>query len=328
MRPTVRRSTSCAALTLLALAGCGTPISPFAQRQAASTMAIRGEDGPWQAYPDAPVARCNAGAVAIGINLFVVGGTDESGNRLNTVSDFTAFSSWSGVQNLPTARSSMAVTDVPANRVLVAGGINAGQPLNTVEMYGTDQKAWSTMAPMPTARWGAGAASDGVFAYVAGGAANGQALGNVERFDVRSNSWTKIANLGVAREGCVAARLGRRLVVIGGRNASGYTNAMEIYDLDNGGAWKVAKPMPTARAYPAVAVYGAHVFVLGGMTSAGATDAVESYSLVDDTWTRRAPLPMPICGAVAAKLGERLVVSGGRANGQLSTKTWGRTFPF
>lgn len=87
--------------------------------------------------------------------------------------------------------------------------------------------------------------------------------------------------------------------------------------------------MPTARAYAGYAIYGHHLFVVGGRIEGGKTAAVESYDLGADKWTTRASLPEPMSDVVAAKLGERLVVTGGMgAGGHASRKTLGRAFPF
>ena len=71
-----------------------------------------------------------------------------------------------------------------------------------------------------------------------------------------------------------------------------------------------------------------HLFVLGGKAADGATAAVESFSLVDGAWTTRASLPVALHGAVAARLGERLVVTGGVVEGRVSARGWRMPFPF
>jgi N-acetylneuraminic acid mutarotase len=102
---------------------------------------------------------------------------------------------------------------------------------------------------------------------------------------------------------------------------------VELYDLDRG-VWSKGPSLATARSHAAFAVYGHHLFVLGGKTAQGATAAVESFSLVKGAWTSRTPLPLALHGAVASKLGERLVVSGGVVDGRASAKGWRIPFPF
>ena len=94
---------------------------------------------------------------------------------------------------------------------------------------------------------------------------------------------------------------------------------MELYDLDNGGAWQAGPAMPTPRCDAAVITYGANVFVLGGRTATGPSAAVEYFSLITGTWTQCAPLPEAVEGAVGSKLGERMVITGGRVGGHVST---------
>jgi N-acetylneuraminic acid mutarotase len=152
----------------------------------------------------------------------------------------------------------------------------------------------------------------------------------VERLDIRDGKWATLPSLAVAREGCVAVRLGRRMVVIGGKTASGtMTGAVERYNLEDGGAWQAGAPMPTPRAFAGVAVYGTHAFLLGGLGNGNQElDVVEEYDMGANTWTKRAPLPQPLVGPLGAKLGERMVVTGGTAAGKVNTHTWGRPFPF
>jgi N-acetylneuraminic acid mutarotase len=316
------------ALTLAAvLAGCGSLLLPGAVRQMPNGLGAR--NASWQAYPDMPSAHDHAAATPVGLQLVVLGGGD--GQRVQAdVESFRAFDTWSDLPAMPTARMDLSAVMVPASRVLAIGGRQGTNALNTVELYSMDKKVWNRQPAMPTARWGAGAAADGLLVYVAGGTDGSAPLSTVEKFDAReaTGAWSTLPSLSVAREGAVVVRLGRRLFAIGGRTTSGMTGAVEKYDVDNGGNWVPAAPMPTARAYAAYAVYGNHVFVLGGQTANGETDVVESYDLVSNTWVTREPLPMPLSGAIAAKLGERLVVTGGSSAGQMNRKTWGRPFPF
>ncbi|MDB5098659.1 MAG: pknK [Cyanobacteria bacterium RYN_339] len=312
-------------LALVTLAGCGTTLVPGAARKAVANLAAKADDA-WQSYPDQPAARNRAAAVPIGFSLFIVGGDGgEQGMQV-----FHAFDKWTSAPALPTGRKGLSAVMVPASRVLAVGGKANGHEVGTAELFSTDKGSWSTLAPMPTARANAGADADGVFAYVAGGCAAEKPLATVERLDIRDGKWAALPNLGLAREGCVAVRLGRRMVVIGGKTASGaMTGAVERYNLEDGGAWAAGASMPTPRAFAGVAVYGHHAFLLGGLGNNNQElDVVESYDMSTDTWTKRAPLPQALVGGLGAKLGERMVVTGGSAAGKSNTHTWGRPFPF
>jgi N-acetylneuraminic acid mutarotase len=313
-----------ATLALVALAGCGTHLVAGNVKQAANLGAKADET--WTAMPEMPAARNRAAGVAIGINYFVVGG--DGGEQGMEV--FHAFDKWSSAPAVPTARKGLSAVTVPSMRVLAIGGKINGKETGVTEIYGMEQGKWATLAPMPTARANAGADADGVFAYVTGGCAAEKPLATVERLDIRDGKWTTLPSLAVAREGAVTARLGRRLFVFGGKTAAGtMTNVVERWNLDDGGTWEPAAPMPTPRAFAAIAIYGHHAFLLGGLTTGGAeTDAVESFDMTTNTWTKRAPLPQPLVGGLATKLGERLVVTGGTTAGKVNTHTWGRPFPF
>jgi hypothetical protein len=314
-----------ATLALVTLAGCGTSLVPGASNRNVGNLAAKADET-WIAFPDQPATRNRAASVAVGFSWFIVGGDGgEAGMQV-----FHAFDKWTSAPALPTARKGLSAVMVPANRVLAVGGKADGHEDGTAELFSTEKGSWSTLAPMPTARANAGADADGVFAYVAGGCAAEKPLATVERLDIRDGKWAALPNLAVAREGCVTVRLGRRMVVIGGKTAAGtMTGAVARYNLEDGGAWVAGQPMPTPRSFAAVAVYGHHAFILGGLGNGNQElDAVESYDMSTDTWTKRAPLPQPLVGALATKLGERLVVTGGTTAGKANTHTWGRPFPF
>ena len=140
---------------LLTLAGCGAPLASSALKRAAATVATQSANGAratWQAYAGAPTARADAGGVAIGFQLYVVGGTTDQGGALSNVETFTAFDHWAASSAVPTARTGVAVTDVPSARVLAVGGEANGQALASAEYFGTEQQAWVTLNNMPTAR--------------------------------------------------------------------------------------------------------------------------------------------------------------------------------
>jgi hypothetical protein len=74
-------------------------------------------------------------------------------------------------------------------------------------------------------------------------------------------------------------------------------------------------------------VYGHQLYVVGGTSAAGKSRAVESFDLGTGAWTSHTPLPEALSSLVAAKLGERLVVTGGvDTAGKASAKTWGLPF--
>lgn len=85
-------------------------------------------------------------------------------------------------------------------------------------------------------------------------------------------------------------------------------------------AWEEVAPMPTARAYAAVAVLNGQIYVMGGRAPNGAVlGVVERYDPVADTWQQVASLREPRYGAAATVLNGRILLTGGReADGRVT----------
>jgi hypothetical protein len=107
-----------------------------------------------------PTARYQLAAVPVTIagdaGVLAVGGvgiaTLATGEFYNPTTN-----SWSTVTPMPTARGLLAA--VPATiggdaGVLALGGQATNSPLTTAEFYNPITNSWSTIASMPTARWG------------------------------------------------------------------------------------------------------------------------------------------------------------------------------
>src|SRR5690606_5263285 len=104
MRRTSFGSWAGVGLVLAVLAGCSTPVVSPAPLTGPVRSAATNAAAGWQAYPDAPSARYRAGAVPIGLMLYVVGGQEASGAPLATAEQFKAFDSWQAVPPMPTPR--------------------------------------------------------------------------------------------------------------------------------------------------------------------------------------------------------------------------------
>ena len=97
---------------------------------------------------------------------------------------------------MPTARHSLSVC-VLGTHIYCIGGYN-GQRLSVVERYDTESGVWSTLAPMPTARWGAAAFVLEGKIYVYGGVVWADCVGGtdvVERYDPVSGAWDTVSSL-------------------------------------------------------------------------------------------------------------------------------------
>jgi N-acetylneuraminic acid mutarotase len=95
--------------------------------------------------------------------------------------------------------------------VYVVGGVNTPffpVVTTTVETYDSKANAWTTKAPMPTARSGAAAGViDGIL-YVAGGTTTTELTGALEAYDPATNSLSTKASVPTPQRGDVRGRPG------------------------------------------------------------------------------------------------------------------------
>lgn len=76
--------------------------------------------------------------------------------------------------------------------------------------------------------------------------------------------------------------------------------------------WESRARMPTARTHAARAVSGGRLYIVGGLPfQEGPSAAFERYDPVMDTWEKLPPFPMRIDHAMAAAVGDAIVVAGG-----------------
>jgi len=76
--------------------------------------------------------------------------------------------------------------------------------------------------------------------------------------------------------------------------------------------WKAALALPAPRSRMASAVYENGIFLLAGRTAQGVSADVLRYDTLSDTWTTLAAKPTPVEDALAATLGEKVYVPGGK----------------
>lgn len=92
-----------------------------------------------------PTARSDLACVAVGLQIYCIGGYDAQFKPLSTVEVFDSQAKkWTaGEASMPTARGDVTATAV-GDKIYVTGGWNQ-QFLSTVEVYDTTAKKWSTV---------------------------------------------------------------------------------------------------------------------------------------------------------------------------------------
>jgi N-acetylneuraminic acid mutarotase len=155
---------------------------------------------------------------------------------------------------------------------------------------------------------------------VAGGLAGSTPLvvggGNATEQDVvqelRGGSWQVVGHLPTTRSDLSAVDDGRSLLVIGGYDGSGTRTA--VLRLSRAG---VATPHGRLRLgvrYAATAVVGRTAYVFGGEVLGSELGAVQAVDLATGRTRVVAQLPVPVGHAMAATVGDRILLMGGRVS--------------
>ena len=276
-----------------------------------------------------PTARSGLASATVNGIVYAIGGADTTASstnpHLSTVEAYdAATNSWSTKAVLPTARSGLAAAAVNGiiyviggdNAIAPSSSANVFKPVATVEAYDPVTNAWTTKAPMPTARERfAIAAVNGVI-YVFGGlvadATFVKKTASVEAYDAATNTWSVKTPLPTARDSLASAAIGGIVYVMGGRVDAVPSDVavVEAYD-PVANAW-------TTKASMTVITGGLSAVALGGSIYAvpwnyGYT-TVEAYDPIANTWSAKAALRVdfsPRDWFSAAAAGSAIYIMGG-----------------
>jgi Kelch motif len=175
------------------------------------------------------------------------------------------------------ARGALGSTLLLVGSLWFSGVLPAGRTAtaSTVGVANT----WTTVAPMPTARYNLAAATgpDGRV-YALGGDNGGSFLNTVEAYTPATNSWATMAPMPTVRESLAAATgPDGRIYAIGGDNGGGFLNTVVAYTPATN-SWATMAPMPTARWGLAAATGpDGRVYAIGGYNG-GILNTVEVYT--------------------------------------------------
>jgi N-acetylneuraminic acid mutarotase len=260
------------------------------------------------------------GSCSIGI---VCGYTLSTAQLYDAVQDV-----WVPVGSMATQRYSHTATLLPNGTVVVTGGTDQGSmsqeiPLASVEVFDPATNAWTTSAPMSTARSSHVAAllHDGRVLVAGGSTLNRTILvynTTAEIFDPASGTWAATANNATGRIGGTATVLpDGRVLVAGG-------DVVEIYDPATG-TWSAAASLHVGRSYhTATLLNNGQVLVAGGVVTSGTqTASTEVYDSSTNTWTAAGTMTIPRMNHTATLLpdGNVLVVGGNPASGYSALAT-------
>jgi N-acetylneuraminic acid mutarotase len=265
----------------------------------------------WTSGTALPHARMGAAAGAIGKDIYVVGGYDNSGvftiNEIYNVKTNT----WTTGAPDPVARAFTASAVV--NKILyVFGGSDFSELLSLTESYNPATNTWTTLAPMPYAQESASAVAVKDTIYVVGGQNQSSGyLNNVAAYNTVTNTWTEEAPMQVARGWLAVGKLGALVVTADGSAGAGdYFGDTEGYNAKKN-TWAELIADPTPREAGCFAAIKGKLYVAGGNNGSLLT-LNEAYNPKTKSWTALAPIPQEVWGAVASvETGGRLYCIGG-----------------
>jgi N-acetylneuraminic acid mutarotase len=244
----------------------------------------------YTSLPPLPLALNHLGMVAVGGDIYVIGGFGESPDGI--VASKRGFRyrvrarRWEELPPMRYARGAHVLAAI-GPRIYAIGGKNlpgnqdASPEVAQVESFDTRTQKWSTRASMPTPRDHLGVAVYRGQIYALGGRlADQSALTRLDRYDPRTNRWVKVADAPVPISGMVLTAVRGLLVAAGGEdpNAGHIYGSVWAFDPVRR-KWRSLPPLPTpVHGYAGVGT-AKRVYVFGGSTCPGFHPTPKSYSL-------------------------------------------------
>jgi len=153
---------------------------------------------------------------------------------------------------------------------------------------------------------------------VCGGTNGFDELSSVECLETEIDTWTELPSMSQGRLEPAAVVAARQLHVLGGSTGGVSLNLVEALD-DKKGEWQKLPAMLQARRGPAAVSMLGQLWVCGGNSGLACLPSVESYNFESKEWQELPPMQTPRYGAIAAVLGQCVVMEKGEAltGGQL-----------
>jgi DNA-binding CsgD family transcriptional regulator len=176
----------------------------------------------------------------------------------------------------------------------------------------TGAPLWTTLAPMPTERYGMAIAAYGDVIYTIGGKSRQGVSSAVDIYEPGSDSWKEMASKPTAVQEMSAVVVGGKIYVPGGISAGGVvTDVLEIFDPQIN-QWTSGKPIPAAVSGYGLATFDGQIYLFGGWDGTAYRSEVYEYDPGADAWQQLASMPTPRAYLGTAVAGRRIIIVGGK----------------
>jgi non-specific serine/threonine protein kinase len=292
----------------------------------------------WTDKAEIPTPREHLGAASDGRYLYAVGGRELSaGKNSKAVERYDPASNrWSELASMPEAAGSVGVA-YAGGRIVAVGGEGTTAASDAVQGYDIKGGTWDGLPSLPTPLHGVAVTPVKDTVYAIGGATEAGHVGSTAKAElldlsgrgaatpVRTNvRWRTVANAPANVQYASAAEIGGRVWVFGGIGA-GETATAETATYDRAiNTWTPGPRLPQPVHHSAAVNFQNEAVVIGGFLPGGGLTSGQSdrvYVLRGDTWEQLPPLNHARAGAAAAVVGDKIVVVGGQADGELVPET-------
>jgi len=289
----------------------------------AITQPIAGSD--WHIAQPMPGERTNMALVAVGLDLFQIGGEVGAG-VVNLVDIFeTGNGLWRSAASKPTAVADTSAAVLYGEIFVPGGRLADGQPTSVVEAYSPANNAWRPVTPLPSPVAGGLTLVDDGMLYVIGGWDGEDYLKSSYVYDPGIDEWKLAKPMTKARSNAAGGVLSNGIYVVGGEDASGELGSCE-YFVTAADQWKECPEMLVPRSGAGGAVLGNdRLFVFGGGTESDVRFG-EVFNVEDSSWGE---FEMPMLESASSWHGlgvtnveTRIYAIGGEQGGEILTKSY------
>jgi N-acetylneuraminic acid mutarotase len=283
----------------------------------------------WMEVSPCPLPRFEAQGAVVGGRLYVMGGFISGTLTVtpNVHSYDPASDTWRQEQDLPGAETHMAVV-VNGTEIWLIGGFvgNATGWMTTqaVWMQPDPASPWQQATPLPSPRAAEATVLIGNQIHaVAGLAADGtsDSAAHTVLDLTQPGAWSDAPAVPNPRNHLAGATVGGLIYAIGGRHGwdeqTGNQDTVNAFDPSTQ-QWTTLAPLPLARSEINASTFtsGQQIIVAGGSIDPATPSAdVFVFDPATNAWLRLPSLPGPRKGAVAARIGQEIIVTTGSPDG-------------